>query len=59
MGATHAALFLNLIPVFGAAFAMLFLGESLFSFHLIGAALVFLGIAITVRDRLATSSERI
>ncbi len=59
VGATHAALFLNLIPVFGAAFAMLFLGESLHSFHLIGAALVFLGIAITVRDRLATSSDRI
>lgn len=58
VGATHAALFLNLIPVFGAAFAILFLGESLYSFHLIGAALVFLGIVITVRDRLATSSDR-
>ena len=59
VGATHAALFLNLIPVFGAAFAILFLGESLYAFHLIGAALVFLGIVITVRDRLATSSDRI
>ncbi len=59
VGATHAALFLNLIPVFGAAFAILFLGESLYAFHLIGAALVFLGIVITVRDRLATSSNRI
>ncbi len=58
VGATHAALFLNLIPVFGAAFAILFLGESLYSFHLIGAALVFLGIVITVRDRLAKSSDR-
>ena len=59
VGATHAALFLNLIPVFGAAFAILFLGESLYAFHLIGAALVFLGIMITVRDRLATSTDRI
>ena len=59
VGATHAALFLNLIPVFGAAFAILFLGESLYSFHLIGAALVFMGIVITIRDRLATSSNRI
>jgi drug/metabolite transporter (DMT)-like permease len=45
--------------VFGAAFAMLFLGERLYAFHLIGAALVFLGILITVRDRLATSSDRV
>ncbi|MEE8236951.1 MAG: DMT family transporter [Gammaproteobacteria bacterium] len=59
VGATHAALFLNLIPVFGAAFAILFLGESLYAFHLIGAALVFMGIVITIRDRLATSSNRI
>ena len=59
VGATHAALFLNLIPVFGAAFAMLFLGESLYTFHLIGAALVFLGIIMAVRDRLAISSDRV
>ncbi len=59
VGATQAALFLNLIPVFGAAFAMLFLGESLYTYHLIGAALVFSGIAMAVRDRLATSSDRI
>ena len=59
VGATHAALFLNLIPVFGAAFAMLFLGESLYTFHVIGAAFVFLGIVMAVRDRLASSSERV
>ena len=59
VGATHAALFLNLIPVFGAAFAMLFLGESLYTFHVIGAAFVLLGIVMAVRDRLASSSERI
>ena len=58
VGATHAALFLNLIPVFGAAFAMLFLGESLYTFHLVGAALVFSGIVMAVRDQLATSSDR-
>ncbi len=59
VGATHAALFLNLIPVFGAAFAMLFLGERLYTFHVIGAAFVFLGIVMAVRDRLASSSERV
>lgn len=51
VGATHAALFLNLIPVFGAAFAMFFLGEELYVFHITGAALVFTGIAMAVRER--------
>ncbi|MEE9570743.1 MAG: DMT family transporter [Gammaproteobacteria bacterium] len=59
VGAMQAALFLNLIPVFGAAFAMLFLGESLYAYHLGGAALVFSGIVMAVRDQLATSSDRI
>jgi len=52
VGATLAALFLNLIPVFGAVFAVLFLGESLYAFHLVGAVLVFLGIVMAVRSRL-------
>ena len=59
VGAMQAALFLNLIPVFGAAFAMLFLGESLYAYHLVGAALVFSGLVMAVRDQLATSSDRI
>ncbi len=52
VGAMHAALFINLIPVFGAAFAMLFLGERLFAYHVIGAVLVFIGILMAVRGRL-------
>ena len=59
VGATHAALFLNLIPVFGAVFAVLFLGERLYAFHVVGAALVFLGILMAVRDRLATAPDRL
>jgi drug/metabolite transporter (DMT)-like permease len=59
VGATHAALFLNLIPVFGAVFAILFLGEHLYAFHVIGAALVFLGILMAVRDRLTTAPDRL
>jgi drug/metabolite transporter (DMT)-like permease len=38
---------------------MLFLGESLYAYHLVGAALVFSGIVMAVRDQLATSSDRI
>jgi len=59
VGATHAALFLNLIPVFGAVFAILFLGERLYAFHIIGAALVLLGILMAVRDRLTTAPDRL
>jgi drug/metabolite transporter (DMT)-like permease len=54
VGATHAALFLNLIPVFGAAFAMIFLDESLYVFHIAGATLVFAGIVMAIRERLKT-----
>jgi len=51
VGANRAAVFVNLIPVFGAGFAMVFLGERLFSFHLLGAVLVFSGILMAVRRR--------
>ncbi len=49
LGANQAAIFINLIPIFGAVLAMVFLGERLFSYHLIGAAFVFVGIFFAVR----------
>jgi drug/metabolite transporter (DMT)-like permease len=49
LGANRAAIFINLIPVFGAGFAMLFLGERLYSWHFAGAAFVFAGIALAAR----------
>jgi drug/metabolite transporter (DMT)-like permease len=49
VGASRAGVFVNLIPVFGAIFAMLFLGERLYPFHIAGAALVFVGIIMAVR----------
>ncbi len=47
VGANRAGLFLYLIPVFGIALAVTFIGERLHLFHLIGAALIFTGIAIS------------
>jgi drug/metabolite transporter (DMT)-like permease len=47
VGANRAGLFLYLIPVFGIALAVTLLGERLDLFHLIGAALIFTGIAIS------------
>lgn len=46
VGANRAGLFLYLVPVFGVALAVTFLGERLHLFHLAGAALIFTGIAI-------------
>jgi len=51
LGPNRAAIFINLIPVSGATLAMLFLGERLFAYHLIGAALVFSGILLAARHR--------
>jgi drug/metabolite transporter (DMT)-like permease len=49
VGASRAGVFVNLIPVFGAVFAMLFLGERLYAFHVAGGLLVFVGIVMAVR----------
>ncbi|MHB8770981.1 MAG: DMT family transporter [Syntrophales bacterium] len=46
VGANRAGLFLYLVPVFGVALAVTFLGERLSLFHLAGAALIFLGITL-------------
>jgi drug/metabolite transporter (DMT)-like permease len=51
LGANRAAIFVNLIPVFGAGLAKLFLDERLYSWHFAGAALVFVGIALAARHR--------
>lgn len=46
IGANRASLFVNLIPLFGAVFSVLILGESLETYHLIAAALVAIGIVM-------------
>ena len=57
VGPTRAALFINLIPVFGAAFAMIFLRERLYLYHVVGALFVFFGIFLAIRPRLSSSAE--
>jgi drug/metabolite transporter (DMT)-like permease len=51
IGANRTAIFVNLIPISGAMLAMTFLGERLYSYHLIGAVFVFAGIFLAVRRR--------
>jgi drug/metabolite transporter (DMT)-like permease len=47
IGPTKAGMFSNLMPVFGAVLAVVLLGERIALYHLLGALLVFGGIAIT------------
>ena len=49
VGPNRAAIFVNLIPVSGAALAMILLGERLHLYHLLGAAFVLTGIYFAVR----------
>jgi drug/metabolite transporter (DMT)-like permease len=51
IGANRAAPFFHLIPVFGAAMAILFLGEQLHLFHVIGFLLVLSGVIVASRQQ--------
>ena len=46
IGANRAGLFINLIPVFASILAIIWLGESLRIFHLIGMLLIFGGMVL-------------
>ena len=49
VGGERAGAFLHLMPLFGALLAWAFLGESLLSYHYIGAVLIFSGLFIASR----------
>jgi drug/metabolite transporter (DMT)-like permease len=50
VGPGRAGMFVNLIPVYGTILAITFLGENLFSYHVIGTALVCVGIFLVLRN---------
>lgn len=49
LGPNRAGVFIHLMPLFGAMLAITFLGEQLATHHVIGAALVLCGVALTSR----------
>jgi drug/metabolite transporter (DMT)-like permease len=51
IGANRAAPFFHMVPVFGAAMAIVFLGERLQAFHVIGFALVLTGVFVASRKQ--------
>jgi drug/metabolite transporter (DMT)-like permease len=58
IGANRAAPFFHLVPVFGSALAITVLGERFQTFHLVGYALVLMGVVIAARRRpIATAAE--
>jgi len=48
IGPNRAAIFINLIPIFGALLAVTFLDEKVYGYHFVGAVLVCLGIWLVV-----------
>lgn len=56
IGANRAGVFIHLMPLFGAALALVFLGEQLAPYHAIGAALVLGGVVLTNRRRPGTGT---
>jgi drug/metabolite transporter (DMT)-like permease len=57
VGANRAGLFLYLVPVFGIVLAIVFLGEQLHLFHLVGAVLIFTGIYISTAGATSTKNH--
>lgn len=51
IGPNRAGMFLHLIPVFGAVLSMLFLGESLQLYHILGIVLIASGIVLSNQHR--------
>lgn len=49
LGVNRSVIFIGLLPPFGALFGVIFLDESLYTYHLAGAALVCVGIVAVIR----------
>jgi drug/metabolite transporter (DMT)-like permease len=53
VGPNVAGIFMHLMPVFGSLLAWMFLGERIQAFHIVGIALILLGITLTTRGKRA------
>lgn len=58
VGPARAAVFINLIPVFGIFLATSLLGEQLFVSHIIGAVCIFIGVVCVIKNRLLHNSNK-
>jgi len=51
LGPNRAGMFIHLMPFFGAALSVVFLGEGLALYHISGAIFIFTGIALSSQER--------
>jgi drug/metabolite transporter (DMT)-like permease len=51
VGAARAGVFMHLMPVFGSLLSIAFLGETFETYHAVGMALIFAGLAIAARGK--------
>lgn len=58
IGATTAGLFSHLMPVFGSLMAIIFLGETFHTYHAGGILLIFVGIALVIRQKQQKPKEK-
>src|SRR5437868_4030852 len=58
VGAARAALFIHLIPIYGAVLATLFLGEALHAYHFAGLGIILAGLAFSNRKECRPGSPR-
>jgi drug/metabolite transporter (DMT)-like permease len=58
IGAPRAGAFLHTIPLFSTTLAMLFLGEQLKLFHVVGFALILSGVSLAARPATAAQANR-
>ncbi|MEE2998393.1 MAG: DMT family transporter [Pseudomonadota bacterium] len=57
VGVNRSAIFVNLIPVFGAALSITFLNEQLHLYHIVGASMICSRILLVVKGHKSKSSS--
>ncbi|WP_338494379.1 DMT family transporter [Erwinia aphidicola] len=58
LGASTTSIFMNLVPIFTAIIAVLFLHEQLHAYHYIGGGIAILGVALAQRLRIPLTANR-
>jgi len=58
IGGARAGVFMHMVPLFGTALAIVFLGEALHLYHVLGFALILLGVTMTARGPRPLSASR-
>lgn len=58
VGGSTAGLFSHLIPLFGSLMAIIFLGETFYTYHAVGIVVTFTGIYLVIRNKIGAKAKR-